>query len=236
VVGQDVDADAGDDVRERQRKLIAWGSDAGKEGGVHGQRTGLAVRDFQRNVGEVPDGMVGLHTIAILQRMRPLEDVPSRAVVREVEELRGMRGSIHGKIIVIDPGDGPADGPEDVRVAMAASVAEHLAGLGAKPEILHGDTAAPSDRARAANERGARHPRRRLPRRIREDAVTSRVPVPTLGVRGSTTNLPPAPLLSPNAANIPGSESGTPGAPPHPVLRPVQWQARQQGEPRCPRA
>ena len=56
---------------------------------------------------------------------------------------------------MIDPGDGPADGPEDVRLAMAASVAEHLAGLGAKPEILHGDTAAPSDRARVANELGA---------------------------------------------------------------------------------
>jgi N-acetylmuramoyl-L-alanine amidase len=38
---------------------------------------------------------------------------------------------------------------------MAASVAERLAGLGAKPEILHGDTAAPSDRARVANELGA---------------------------------------------------------------------------------
>ena len=142
----------GDDVRELQRKLNALGFDAGKQDGVHGQRTDLAVREFQRNVGEEPDGMVGLHTIATIQRMRPLEDVPSRAVVREGEELRGMRGSIEGKVIVIDPGDGPADGPEEVRVAMAASVAQELAGLGAKPEILHGDTVAPSDRARAANE------------------------------------------------------------------------------------
>ena len=145
----------GDDVRELQRKLNALGFDAGKEDGVHGQRTDLAVREFQRNVGEEPDGMVGLHTIATIQRMRPLEDVPSRAIVREGEELRGMRGSIEGKVIVIDPGNGPADGSEEVRVAMAASVAQELAGLGAKPEILHGDTAAPSDRARAANDLGA---------------------------------------------------------------------------------
>src|SRR5439155_21590602 len=54
-----------------------------------------------------------------------------------------------------EPGGGPAGGPEEVRVAMAVSVAHELAGLGAKPEILHGDTAAPSDRARAANELGA---------------------------------------------------------------------------------
>ncbi|MDP9299758.1 MAG: peptidoglycan-binding protein, partial [Actinomycetota bacterium] len=65
----------GDDVRELQRKLNALGFDAGKEDGVHGQRTDLAVREFQRNVGEEPDGMVGLHTIATIQRMRPLEDV-----------------------------------------------------------------------------------------------------------------------------------------------------------------
>src|SRR5206468_3821585 len=125
----------GDDVRELQRKLNALGFDAGKQDGVHGPTTDHAVREFQRNVGDEPDGMVGLRTIATIQRMRPLEDVPSRAVVREVEELRGMRGSIDGKVIVIDPGDGPADGPAEVRVAMAASVAQELAGLGARPEI-----------------------------------------------------------------------------------------------------
>jgi len=61
----------GDDVRTLQRKLNALGFDAGKEDGVHGPRTDRAVHEFQHNVGERPDGVVGLHTIAMLERMRP---------------------------------------------------------------------------------------------------------------------------------------------------------------------
>src|SRR5262245_7668515 len=142
----------GDDVRELQRKLNALGFDAGKQDGVHGSTTDRAVREFQRNVGDDPDGMVGLHTIAILERMRPLEGVPGRALVRETEQLRHMRGSIEGSVIAIESGEGPADGPERIRVAMAAALAERLAALGAKPEVLQAELASPSDRARAAND------------------------------------------------------------------------------------
>ena len=63
------------------------------------------MREFQRNVGEEPDGIVGLHTIATLERMRPQESAPSRAMVREAEELRHMRASIEGQVVAIDAGD-----------------------------------------------------------------------------------------------------------------------------------
>jgi N-acetylmuramoyl-L-alanine amidase len=141
----------GDDVRELQRKLNALGFDAGKQDGVYGPTTDRAVREFQRNVGDEPDGIVGLHTIATVERMRPLEGVPSRALIREREQLRDMRGSIEGRVIAIESGDGPSDGYDAIRASMSAALAERLAALGAKPEILP-DEPAPSDRARAANE------------------------------------------------------------------------------------
>ena len=84
----------GDDVRALQRKLNALGFDAGREDGMFGVNTDHAMRDFQRNVGEEPDGIVGLHAIEMLQRMRPIESGLSRALVREEEELRHLRTSI----------------------------------------------------------------------------------------------------------------------------------------------
>lgn len=145
----------GDDVRDLQRKLNALGFDAGREDGVHGAGTDTAVREFQRNVGEEADGVVGLHTIATLERMRPQEGAASRALVREREELRRMRGSIQGQIVAIDPGHGPEGGlvPE-VHLAMAQAVADDLSRLGAKPAVLRDDDEEPdpSERARRANE------------------------------------------------------------------------------------
>jgi len=145
----------GDDVRDLQRKLNALGFDAGREDGVHGAETDHAVREFQRNVGEDADGVVGLHTIATLERMRPQEGAASRALVREREELRRMRGSIDGQVIAIDPGHG-ADGglvPE-VHLAMAQAVADELTRIGAKPTVIRDDDEEPDppERARRANE------------------------------------------------------------------------------------
>jgi N-acetylmuramoyl-L-alanine amidase len=144
----------GDDVRALQRKLNALGFDAGREEGVFGARTDRAVREFQRNVGDRADGVVGLHTLATLERMRPIENAPSRALVREAEELRQMRASIGGQIIAIDPGHSAEDHQPDVHLAMARALAQELAELGAKPAVLReaGESPTDSDRARAAND------------------------------------------------------------------------------------
>ena len=145
----------GDDVRDLQRKLNALGFDAGREDGVHGAETDAAVREFQRNVGEDADGVVGLHTIATIERMRPQRGAASRALVREREELRRMRGSIEGQVIAIDPGHGH-DGSvvPQVHLAMAHALAEELTRLGAKPTVLRDDDEEPDppERARRANE------------------------------------------------------------------------------------
>jgi len=145
----------GDDVSALQRKLNALGFDAGKEDGLFGPLTDGAVRDFQRNVGEEPDGIVGIETISTLERMRPTESGPGRAVVREAESVRAMRSSIEGQVIAIDLGmGGPTGGEFEHRIATA--LADELAAMGAKPVVLEGDDrAGPSDMARVANELAA---------------------------------------------------------------------------------
>jgi N-acetylmuramoyl-L-alanine amidase len=145
----------GDDVRELQRKLNALGFDSGKEDGLYGPRTDAALRQFQRNVGDEPDGIVGPHTLGVLRRMRPLEAAPSRALVREEEELTIRRGPIDGRVIAVDVGDGPGTGENAHRRSAEALVAE-LQALGADARLLAaGEAAAPSERARLANAVGA---------------------------------------------------------------------------------
>jgi N-acetylmuramoyl-L-alanine amidase len=145
----------GDDVLVLQRKLNALGFDAGREDGVHGPMTERAVRDFQRNVGEEPDGVVGLHTIETLERMRPVEGVPSRAVVREGEELRGVAPGLEDALIAVDPGS--PEGPSDRAHALATAVASALESEGFRPVVLRERGADPAAHARAvaANDLGA---------------------------------------------------------------------------------
>lgn len=148
----------GDDVQLLQRKLNALGFDTGREDGVYGHATDTAVRDFQRNVGDEADGVVGLHTLATLDRMRPLADAPGRALVREQEELRQMHVSLEGQVVAVDAGLGHDDAdPPGVYEAMARAVAAELGALGAKPILLRegADDGTPAARARVANEAGA---------------------------------------------------------------------------------
>lgn len=146
----------GDDVRALQRKLNALGFDAGREDGMFGVNTDHAMREFQRNVGDEADGIVGLHTIETLERMRPLESVPSRALVREEEELRQHRASIEGQVLAIDPGDHDKAGGR-CTYSVAEVVRNELTTLGAKPSLLRawGESLGPTERARVANEMGA---------------------------------------------------------------------------------
>jgi N-acetylmuramoyl-L-alanine amidase len=147
----------GDDVRALQRKLNALGFDAGKQDGVHGPATDGAVREFQRNVGEVPDGVVGLHTFEMIERMRPIEEAQSRALVREAEELRQMRSALPGQTVAVDPGEAPGEGEPDAGLALALALADVLTAAGAKPVLLRSaeEDPSPGDRARIANEMGA---------------------------------------------------------------------------------
>ena len=156
----------GDDVRALQRRLNALGFDAGREDGILGAQTGVAVREFQRNVGHEADGIVGPETLTALERLRPPLEAPSRAVVREAEALRSMDSSLAAARIAIDPGHGPGDdgnadpdGRAEAAIALSLSeaLAAELSRRGAAPSLLRGEGENPSgsDRARAANDLSA---------------------------------------------------------------------------------
>ncbi len=141
----------GDDVRTLQRQLNALGFDAGKEDGLFGAKTDRALREFQHNLGEEPDGIAGPHAISLLERMRP--QGPSRAMIREEEELRRARGGLDGAVVAIEA-DTDEDGAQ-VR-SLAEAVAARLRAAGAAPHVIDDGERAPSERARAVNDIGAR--------------------------------------------------------------------------------
>jgi N-acetylmuramoyl-L-alanine amidase len=110
------------------------------------------VRDFQRNVGDEPDGVAGLHTLATLERMRPLDDVLGRGLVRETEQLRAIQGKVRGAVIAIDAGGGPITEPGDVKQALARALVSELLRIGAEPHVIHVGGGDASARATEAND------------------------------------------------------------------------------------
>jgi N-acetylmuramoyl-L-alanine amidase len=178
----------GDDVRALQRKLNALGFDAGREDGLFGPLADAAVREFQRNVGDDSDGIVGPATVAAIDRMRPIEAGPGRALVREEEELRRGRGRgpIEGRVIAIDVVEG--GDPPGAR-AIVAFLTERLAGVGAKPATI-GSGAGTSERARAANDLDAA-----ACVSILLDEGPPEADGPTCSYWGSATSYSPAGLL-----------------------------------------
>src|SRR4051794_41949675 len=60
----------GDDVALLQQRLFEMGFDPGRCDGIFGRQTEVALREFQRNVGQPPDGTVGPKTLKSLERLR----------------------------------------------------------------------------------------------------------------------------------------------------------------------
>src|SRR3954471_19772531 len=60
----------GDDVATLQQRLFEMGFDPGRCDGIFGRQTETALREFQRNVGQAPDGTVGPKTLKSLERLR----------------------------------------------------------------------------------------------------------------------------------------------------------------------
>lgn len=156
----------GDDVRALQAGLNLLGFDAGREDGIFGERTDRAVKQFQRNVGMPPDGIVGVTTMEAVRRLRPVGSGPGRAAVREAEALSRLSASLQGARIAIDPGHGhddpgvvgPSGVPEaEVTYRTAEALVDELAARGASPFLLRTATTNPtaSERARVANAAGA---------------------------------------------------------------------------------
>lgn len=174
----------GDDVRALQRKLNALGFDAGREDGLFGPLTDRAVREFQRNVGDQADGIVGDETLTTLDRMRPSESGPSRAVVREAESIRSMRSSIEDQVVAID-----VPGEDATALAIGLALAEELSAIGAKPALLRAanEGAAPSKTARGANQVCAA-----VCVALRVPSTQPRAPIPVCSYFGTASTHSPA--------------------------------------------
>ena len=95
----------GDDVLDLQQKLNALGFDAGRGDGIFGPHTAEALRDFQRNVGAVIDGICGPESIAALERLSRFGG-GSVAQVREKEALRDGALRLAGRrvYLAVEPG------------------------------------------------------------------------------------------------------------------------------------
>jgi len=121
----------GDDVADLKRRLNALGFYSGKESGIFDQPTAVAVEQFQRNSGLVPDGIVGTSTVEALLRLSRVTKNMSVASVREFE--RGLpSGGIFERRIMLDAGHGyPPDpgetGPTGLRESeVSESIIEEL--------------------------------------------------------------------------------------------------------------
>ena len=95
----------GDDVLDLQENLNALGFDAGRGDGIFGPHTTEALREFQRNVGAVIDGICGPESIAGLRRLSRFAS-GSVASVREKEALRDGALRLAGRrvYLAVEPG------------------------------------------------------------------------------------------------------------------------------------
>ncbi len=99
----------GDDVAALQQRLLELGFDSGRVDGVFGPQTEVALRDFQRNVGLVPDGVCGPGTFTALERLRRTVVGGRPHALREDELIHAAGPGLANKLVVIDPGHGGPD-------------------------------------------------------------------------------------------------------------------------------
>jgi N-acetylmuramoyl-L-alanine amidase len=90
----------GDDVADLQLRLNALGFDAGREDGIFGDDTHVALLEFQRAAGLPSDGICGATTIDSLERVGSLAG-GSAAGLRERERLRAGPRRLAGRRVSV---------------------------------------------------------------------------------------------------------------------------------------
>ncbi|MGE5763381.1 MAG: N-acetylmuramoyl-L-alanine amidase [Mycobacterium leprae] len=148
----------GDDVVALQQRLLDLGFDPGRPDGIFGPRTEQGVREFQRNVGLLPDGTCGPGTLRALAQLARAVVGGSPQAMRESEALRQAGPSLAGKLVVIDPGHGGGDrgvavgALDEARLAsdLARRVEGRLAATGVSVFLTRGPDGEADDEERAA--------------------------------------------------------------------------------------
>jgi len=90
----------GDDVSDLQLRLNALGFDAGREDGIFGDETHVALLEFQRAAGLPADGICGSTTIGSLDRVGSFAS-GSAAGLRERERLRAGPRRLAGRRVYV---------------------------------------------------------------------------------------------------------------------------------------
>ncbi len=120
----------GDDVADLQRRLSSLGFDPGGVDGIFGERTADALKEFQRNVGLLRDGISGPRTINELKRLAFRsggDDLVS--TVRERLLAASRPPTLNGRRIGIGEQGGFATG--------VSALSRALSAVGAVPIALH---------------------------------------------------------------------------------------------------
>ncbi len=147
----------GDDIADLQRRLAELGFDAGRPDGILGPRTDAAIREFQRSVGEQPDGTCGPATFRAFDRLVRTISGGNAAHLRDRLTLAALRTGIADKVIVLDTNQGAG---AEVSWAIAQRVEGRLAALGTQVlmtgrALTAGEADDEPDRAGFANRTGA---------------------------------------------------------------------------------
>lgn len=136
----------GDDVAELQRRLGGLGFDAGRVDGIFGPQTGVALKDFQRNVGvTLDDAIVGRDTLRVLLGLSGRINGEVVSGVRERQRLLEAPRTLVGRRVVVGETGGLS--------SLADSVRRALIRAGCSVSTLHDPDE--SAQARQANQLGA---------------------------------------------------------------------------------
>ncbi|MHB0977370.1 MAG: peptidoglycan-binding domain-containing protein [Candidatus Aquicultorales bacterium] len=98
----------GDDVRRLQIYLNTLGFNTGIVDGIFGRTTEGAVREFQRNIGLVPDGIVGDSTTAAFKSLRNILEDPSSKVFPDPERTSAI-SAIVGRPVAVEAAEGVSE-------------------------------------------------------------------------------------------------------------------------------
>lgn len=161
----------GEDIRSLQERLLEMGYDVGRADAIYGVRTARALAQFQREVGLVPDGTCGPHTVNSLRRLGRKVVGGRPQWLRESDAIRQSGPTLVGRMVVIDPGHGGIDPgvtvPEgqlhwteaDLVHDLASRLEGRLAAAGVRVQLTRGpaqrDRLPDVDRAALANSLGA---------------------------------------------------------------------------------
>lgn len=125
----------GDDVVTLQQRLTTLGFDCGKVDGIFGKRTDSALREFQKSVGLVEDGVAATLTFEAFHRLRKTVSGGRSEKLRQSVALDAMRTGIANKTIAIDAEVGGVNG--ELVNYVTNQLQGRLSALGATVALTH---------------------------------------------------------------------------------------------------